>query len=231
MISESKRNIDIDGNENKSNSNIILSYIKSNFALGQPIFTREIYQVFPTMRRGSIRQILSRLVEQKIIERAEQGIYFKPKSKRLIASNHLSSQRIIEDKYLKNKNRVGYITGINLANRLGLTQQIANVETIKSNNVSNKKRKVNINKGKVIINAPRVKVNDENYKLLQILDVLNDFERLSEIDLASATPVIWDYLKDLKLSKEEIDRCVDAYPLKAQVNFFKTGVYHELIKK
>jgi len=97
--------------------------------------------------------------------------------------------------------------------------------------VSNKKRKININKSKVIINAPRVKVNDENYKLLQILDVLNDFEKLSEIDLESATPIIWNYLKDLKLSKEEINQCADSYPLQAQVKFYKTGIYHKLIKK
>jgi len=79
MNSITKRKVVTEGNKNMSDSNIIFSYIKSSYELGQPIFMNELYDAFPKIKRGSIRQILSRLVKQKKIDRAKQGVYYLPK--------------------------------------------------------------------------------------------------------------------------------------------------------
>lgn len=226
MYSESDRK-----SVTKNVADEIANYIQK-YEVDTPIFTDDLYRVFPDIKKGSIRQVIKRLFDKGMIERAEPGVYFKPKSHRILNISKLPSSKIIEEKYLKNNEQtIGYRSGINFANQLGLTTQIANVEFIISNRVSNKKRKISINKGKVIINAPRCLITSQNYKLLQILDLMNDFENLSEIDVRSATPIIRDYLKELELTQKEIDLCIASYPLQAQVNFYKMGVYHDLIER
>jgi len=211
----------------KSNSKDISKYIE-DYRLDYPILISDLYAEFPDMKQGSIRQIMKRLHDTGIIEKAAQGVYYKPNPNRTISTNNLSTGKIVEEKYLNyNGKVVGYKSGIVFANQLGLTTQVASIEIIISNVVSNKKRKIDINNGKIIVNAPRVEVTDQNYKLLQILDLMNDFDALSEIELESAIPIIKEHLRGLNLTRKDIEFCVDQYPLQAQVNFYKMGVYNE----
>lgn len=132
---------------------------------------------------------------------------------------------MVEQTYLKDKenNIIGYRSGINFANQLGLTSQTASVEVVYSNNVSNRKREIKLNKSRLIINAPRIKVTNKNYKLLQILDLLTEFEKYSEYDLKQVESKILSYLSGIKLSPDQLERIVEAYPLAAQVKFYKIG--------
>ena len=213
-----------------SNVEIIQNYIRSDYNPGQPILTSTIYNEFPQIKQGNIRQILRRLVNNQEIERASEGVYFIPKKNPFMDKFILSTDEIIEKKYIISDSRIGYKSGLSLANQLGLTQQMANVETIISNSVSDKKRSIKINNGKIVINSPRITVTENNYKLLQVLDILDNFESYSELTLEFATPIIKKYLKDLNLSKKEIEDCVESYPLQTQVYFYKMGVYYELIR-
>ena len=75
----------------------------------------------------------------------------------------------------------------------------------------------------LIINAPRVEVTDENYRLLQVLDLLNDFNKYSEYDLKKATDKILKHLSTVKLKDNDVESTVSKYPLEAQVKFYKIG--------
>jgi hypothetical protein len=75
----------------------------------------------------------------------------------------------------------------------------------------------------LIINAPRVKVTNKNYKLLQVLDLLTEFEKYSEYDLKQVEFKLLSYISDIKLSYVELESIVEAYPLAAQVKFYKIG--------
>lgn len=200
------------------------------YEIDSPIVMKDLYETFPEIKKGTVRQIMKRLYDDQIIDRAKPGVYFKPNPNRVMSQSFLSTNKIIEEKYLKKGNKtVGYRSGLNFSNQLGLTSQLASVDLIVSNNVSSNKRKVKINKGEIVISAPRTKVTEENYKLLQILDLLNDYENLSEVKFDRAVPKIIAYLKKLKLTKEKMERYVDTYPLAAQVKFYKSGVQNEII--
>lgn len=97
------------------------------------------------------------------------------------------------------------------------------MDFIVSNAVSKKKREIKIKNNRLIVDAPRVKVNSGNFKLLQILDLLNEFNSLSEIDLKTAKTTILEYLSEKQLNESELEKIVSSYPLKAQVNFYKIG--------
>lgn len=204
---------------------IILEYIKNNYDNKTPIFVNDIYKEFTEISEGTIRSLFKRFSDAGVLEKVDNGIYALPNKESVLGKATVYASNVIENKYIRNEKgqRIGYISGINFSNQIGLTSQTASVNTIYSNNVSNKKRMTTLKNSRLIINAPRVKVTDENYKLLQILDLLNEFEKLSEQDLKTASNKILEFLEKIKLKKEEVELIVSKYPLEAQVKFYKIG--------
>ena len=204
---------------------IILEYIKNNYDNKTPIFVNDIYKEFTEISEGTIRSLFKRFSDSGVLEKVDNGVYALPNKESVLGRATVYVSSVIENKYIRNEKgqRIGYISGINFSNQIGLTSQTASVNTFYSNNVSNKKRKKKKKNSRLIINAPRVKVTDENYKLLQILDLLNEFEKLSEQDLKTAANKILEFLEKIKLKKEEVELIVSKYPLEAQVKFYKIG--------
>jgi hypothetical protein len=211
----------------------IYGFIKMNFGFSQPFFLKEIYEQFPEIKRGTVRESIRRLVNNKKIIKAKNGIYELPNPNRILKSPMVNIAKVIEQSYLKDKddNVIGYRSGINFANKLGLTSQTASVDEVYSNVVSNRRREIKINKSRLIINAPRIEIKNQNYKLLQILDLLSKFEKYSEYDLKQAKPTLLSYLANIQLTETEIDTIVCAYPLSAQVKFYKIGGANDITQR
>jgi len=204
---------------------IILEYIKTNYDNKTPIFVNDIYKEFTEISEGTIRSLFKRFSDSGVLEKVDNGVYALPNKESVLGKATVYVSNVIENKYIRNEKgqRIGYISGINFSNQIGLTSQTASVNTIYSNNVSNKKRITTLKNSRLIINAPRVEVTDQNYKLLQILDLLNDFEKYSEQDLKTASNKILAFLGEVKLKNEEVELIVSKYPLEAQVKFYKIG--------
>lgn len=204
---------------------IILEYIKNNYDNKTPIFVNDIYKEFTEISEGTIRSLFKRFSDAGVLEKVDNGVYALPNKESVLGKATVYVSNVIENKYIRNEKgqRIGYISGINFSNQIGLTSQTASVNTIYSNNVSNKKRMTTLKNSRLIINAPRVEVTDQNYKLLQILDLLNDFEKYSEQDLKTASNKILAFLREIKLKNEEVELIVSNYPLEAQVKFYKIG--------
>lgn len=211
----------------------IFDYIKSNYRFNQPFFLKNLYDRLPDIKQGTIRESLRRLVNDGKIIKAKNGVYEIPNPKRVLKSPTVNISNIVEQAYLKDQdnNIIGYRSGINFANRLGLTSQTASVEVVYSNAVSNRKREIKLNKNRLMINAPRIEVNNQNFKLLQVLDLLTEFEKYSEYDLKQAESKILSYITNIQLSAEELDQVVSAYPLATQVKFYKIGGANVITQK
>ncbi len=211
--------------ENLSLIDKIYMFIKNNYKASQPFFLKDLYAQFPEINEGTIRESIRRLLNEEKILKAKNGVYELPNPNRVLKSHVVNTANVVEQTYIKdNKNNIiGYRSGINFANMLGLTSQTASVEVVYSNVVSNRKREIKLNKSRLIINAPRVEVTNENYKLLQVLDLLTKFEKYSEYDLKQVELKLLSYISNIKLSYGELERIVEAYPLTAQVKFYKIG--------
>ena len=211
--------------ENLSLIDKIYMFIKNNYKASQPFFLKDLYAQFPEINEGTIRESIRRLLNEEKILKAKNGVYELPNPNRVLKSHVVNTSNVVEQTYIKdNKNNIiGYRSGINFANMLGLTSQTASVEVVYSNVVSNRKREIKLNKSRLIINAPRVEVTNENYKLLQVLDLLTEFEKYSEYDLKQVELKLLSYISNIKLSYGELERIVEAYPLTAQVKFYKIG--------
>lgn len=203
----------------------IYDFIKNNYRNGQPFFLKELYNQFPKINEGTIRESIRRLINEEKILKAKNGVYELPNPNRVLKSHVVNISNVVEQKYIKDKenNLIGYRSGINFANQLGLTSQTASVDVVYSNAVSNRKREIKLSKSRLIINAPRIEVTNKNYKLLQVLDLLTEFEKYSEYDLKQAESKLLSYISGIKLSLDEIEHIVEAYPLEAQVKFYKIG--------
>lgn len=216
----------------KSTSSEIYDYILNNYSLDEPILIKEVSEIFPTINTNTIRSIFSRLKDNGLVVMIDSGIYALLNNNSVLSKPKVYTSDIIKKKYIgDDMNTIGYRTGINFANQLGLTTQTASVDFIVSNAVSKKRREIKIKNNRLIVDAPRVEVNSDNFKLLQILDLLNEFSSLSEVDLKTAKTRILEYLSKIELDESELEKIVSSYPLRAQVNFYKIGGQNAIASK
>ena len=206
-------------------TNRIYDFMKEKSQFYEPFLLKNLYRQFPDVKDGTIREMMRRLVGERKVIKIKNGLYFLPNPERVLQSYAFNLMNIIDSVYLKNQDNefIGYRSGINFANLLGLTSQTASVEVIYSNNVSTRKREIKIQNNRLMINAPRVKITNQNYKLLQLLDLLTDFEKVSEYELDQVQSKLLAYIKAIQISSIELNRIVEAYPLAAQVKFYKLG--------
>lgn len=203
----------------------LYDYIENTYGYNNPVFLKYLYDAFPHFKPGTIRESLRRLVEQEKLIKSKNGVYGLPDPNRVLKTPVLNSEDSINKKYIINDDGIiiGYRSGFYLANALRLTTQTPSIINIYSNEVAKKKRMIKIKNIRVIINKSRVTVSNENYKLLQVLDILNDFDKYSEYSLEESKNIFFEYLNDIELSKDEIEKIVSIYPKDAQIRFYKIG--------
>ncbi len=204
----------------------LLDQLKSGFPLDATITLSEVYALNPLITESVIREMMGRLVKEGSLLKVKAGVFQFAKEDNLFNGDQIDFYSAIDTLYLwdRSKSRIGYRSGINFANMLGLTTQTASVDTIISNAVSNKRREIKISNICVRLNAPRTTITDANYRLLQILDLLTDFNGLSEYTIEQAKSILIEYLRNIRLSDEEIDAITTKYPLKTQLIFAKSGI-------
>ncbi len=151
----------------------------------------------------ALSKALSRLFKSGKIKRLKKGLYYKPK-KTKYGELMPDEKEILRNILYKNKKRIGYLTGVKLYNRLGLTTQIANEYQIAVNKFKKdiKMKKVKINFTKV--NTP---INKKNYRMLQYLDVLKNIKKIPGSSKNTAYIKIKNIILNLKT--KEINRMIE----------------------
>lgn len=199
-------------------------YLLEQFGYDEPILVQEVADKTGESK-ATIRQRLRRLVLKQQLERVQSGVYFIPSKQPLFGKPILDPNKVLTKKYLKRQNITsGYQTGINFANRLGLTTQTASVPVIATNQATRDQRTIQIYNNKIIIKKPRTPVTERNYKALQIFDLLNNFDDYSEKPLNSVTEVLTSYLNDTKLTEVELTEVLNQYPSKTKVRAYEAGL-------
>lgn len=202
---------------------MLYEYLKENYILGEPIFSGDIN--IPGMTDENLRYHLKKLTDDGVICRFDAGVYYFPKKDILGDNIKLSADTVVFHKYIKRRGkRVGYYSGYTLANHMGLSTQVPFTEEITSNYAPATVREIKIKNRKYIIRRPVVEVTEENVTALQFLDCLKDIERCAEEDLALCGRILTDYAKEYCITKNEIDRLIDNYPMKIYKAIYDTGV-------
>ena len=190
-----------------------ISYLKETYGYGVPIMLKDIR--IGGKSKTSIRKELSHGVENGIIKRESQGIYYFP-----IESEFpfcISFEEIIKRKYIKNDYGLpgldldvyGYYTGITFLHQIGLTQQVPAVLEIVTNNTSCK-RIIEINGYRALLRRGKIKIDRFNYRALQFFDL---FYILDKEEIKKNYKTLSDYIQKY-LSKTDFEKYISLYPSK-----------------
>ncbi len=155
--------------------NLINEYI-SSVPARMPIFTKDIFDFakkkVPDLKKGVLNEYITRYMKKHSeFTRYKKGIYYKtvetPFGKAGIKYSELIKRFYIED----GKNIIGYETGPSYMNKLGLTTQMSACTYIAT---QKERATVALETGSICLLKPIIEINRENYRYLQLLDVIEN---------------------------------------------------------
>ncbi|WP_279205292.1 DUF6088 family protein [Obesumbacterium proteus] len=170
------------------------------------------YQELPTYQTtlSNVAKALSRLVQAGKLRRFAKGRFYRPKQ------GLLGEQRPSDDEKLRallfsGQQRTGYITGMSLYNRMGLTTQLPKTITIATQGARQTK---DLRTLKVKIVPARVVVTEQNRVLLEMLDALNDIKAIPDTTPSAILSTLYSKMK--MLNDDEIQTlktlALNSYP-------------------
>ena len=159
---------------------------------------------------------LRRLGERHHLKRFQKGVYYKAKQTAFGLSS-LNPALVNRERYIQQGDEViGYETGEGFLNRLGLTTQIPRYPKIATNQMKYYGQRKN-ERLKVIVIKPRVKVTQENYLYLQLLDAIAEMDH-SYLEVEKPEKVILDYIQRTNLSFQKLIGLATLYYSRATQN-------------
>ena len=143
---------------------------------------------------GAAAKAIERLIAKKIIKRISTGVFYKPQ-KTLFGELKPREEELLRPYMFIGDKRIAYITGTALYNRIGLTTQVP-----KDIKVSSKVKEIRTQIGNVKVRRVKsyIDVTNDNFYLLEILDVLKDFKKIPNLDKAMAVSYLLNFIKGLK---------------------------------
>ena len=134
---------------------------------------------------------------------------------------------MIKKKYLVAGTDVcGYISGLEFASLLGLTTQVPMQTEVVTNKATRRVREVSVGGFSVKLRKPRTFINQDNYCAMQLLDLVNDIDSLSELTGRELQKAISDYMDNIGLEFCDLLQYLDLYPDKIYKNLFEVGVLY-----
>lgn len=200
--------------------------LKQTYDVNKPIFLTDIK--VENMSNDNVRQYLSRLVKNGEIKRYDNGIYYFPK-KTILGDLPLSFNDVIYYKYINNNGKViGYYSGLTFQNSLGLTTQVPSTIEITTNIEKSIKRDIKIKERKLILRKGRIIINEENYKILQYLDL---FINLDLYQIKENYLILREYILSNNFSKIELQEILPKYSIRVMKLLIESGLIYEFTSK
>lgn len=203
---------------------MLLEYLQKNYKVNEPIFVSDIDL---PVTGTNLRQMFKVLCDSGQIYRYETGIYYMKGNTRLNGGVSLSASKVARYKYIARKDQVnGYYSGYTFANLLGLTTQVPYTIEIVSNCASAKCREVSVKNQKIMLRRPRTQINKENVDVLQLLDLLKDFEQYVDEDMVAATYIISSYIKKIGMKRSDVDEYITLFPDRVYKYIYEMRLYN-----
>ena len=142
---------------------------------------------------SAVIKAVNRMVSDGKLERFSKGSFYVPK-KGLSGPRKPSDGEIVRSTIYKNGRLCGYITGLSLYNRLGLTTQVPRVVTVACKGSSQKKEFGTIRVDTVVSRTP---IKEKNVPLLQYMDALKDIRKIQDSDIDISLEIIRRRISEL----------------------------------
>lgn len=202
---------------------MLYQYILDNYKQNEPIFLADLQ--IEGLSNVNLRQQIKKLVDTGKLKRFDKGIYFLPKKTIFKSGSQIAPESVLEYKYLRDKSkRCGYISGLMFFNQMGLTTQVPMLYEVVTNKATSEYRETSLAKSKVIVRRPKVTITEDNYKVLQFLDLLKDVDVYSEVTGKPLQERLCQYMNDIDISIAEMEPYFSYYPNKLYKNLIETRV-------
>ena len=203
----------------------ILQELTAAYGYDTPIFTNELK--IEGMSDVSIRQALTRLKKQGLIERYAQGIYYIP-SVTILGKSLLNVKDVYEKKYITDgRSTYGYYSGLILENAVGLTTQMPNVVEIVTNNESSRLREIELGNQRLRLRRGRTVITSANAGVLQFLDLINQID--TTLLTAENRRYLIYYAGLQGLQKTDISQYISLYPSRVAQKLLESRITDELM--
>ena len=207
---------------------MLYEYLIENYKENEPILLSNIK--IEGVSDVNVRQQIKKLSDDGSVKRYDTGIYFIPKKSVFKSGSQLSLNDVIQCKYLQDETGLcGYISGVDFANQLGLTTQVPMKKEIVTNKATKDYRETTLANSSIAIRKPRTKVTEENYKALQLLDLLKDIDIVAEVAGDLLNEKLFSYMKKAAITFSDLDLYLDYYPEKIYKNLYKVGILNGVL--
>jgi hypothetical protein len=171
-------------------------------------FKYQQFDIAPNEYTAAAKAI-ERLIRRGIINRASTGVFYKPKQT-VFGSLKPKEEELLKPYLFENNKRIAYITGVSLYNKMGLTTQVPrNIQ------VASRSKRITIKIGSMQVRSIKsyVDVTDDNYPILELLDVLRDFKKIPDSDKSQTVRFLIRSMKDLtEKQKNDLLKIALKYP-------------------
>ena len=202
-------------------------YLQDKFGINEPIYLEEIN--YENYSRPWVLSELRKLVEKEELKRFDKGIYYFP-IKREWGDSIIDTSKVIERRFLSDGNEVyGYITGLSLWNKSGLSTQVPNLLEVATNKESTRVRDIYVGYRRVRARKSRTEITKDNVRTLQFLDLMNVMQPPAALDEMERF-MLEDFVERVKeagVTKETISQYVGLYPAKVYKNLIESGVIYD----
>ena len=135
---------------------------------------------------------------------------------------------VIMRKYVENKyERYGYVTGLLFANQLGLTTQMPAVMEVVTNRESTNGRTIMVGNQKVRVKKSSVPVSEANAELLQLLDMVGQVEKYTELTIKETINILITYMRKKKFTKKQLSEVTVALTGATAKKLIEWGMIYE----
>lgn len=166
---------------------------------------------------------IERLIKKGLINRASTGVFYKPK-KTAFGNLKPKEEELLKPYLFEDGKRIAYITGTSLYNRMGLTTQVP-----KNIRVASRSKRIVTKIGSIQVKPVKsyVDVTNDNYYLMELLDVLKDFKTIPDTEKSQVIKFMLQKIKGLtnKEMKELIDIALKYPP---RVRAFTGAILNEI---
>ena len=203
---------------------MLYEYLLANYKANEPIFVSDIDLPVSDV---NLRQMFKTICDAGKIKRFDNGIYYIPKASILKGGVPLAADEVAVAKYIIRKGKVdGFYSGYTFANQLGISTQVPYIKEIVSNNASTRVKEVNVRNKKIILRRARTEITNENYVVLQLLELLKDLEQYYDISFENVCERLKKYVKTENIKKADVDKYIGNFPDKIYKNIYRTGLYN-----
>ena len=181
---------------------------------------------FENYSRPWIFKELKKLVDTGALKRFDVGIYYLPK-KMPWGDSFPDSYKVVEKRFLSDANKTyGYVSGLTLLNKSGLTTQMPNMVELVTNNETTRVRDLKVGGVKVRARRARTIITNENVNTLQFLDLMNamSIKSLGEDEKF----MLNRFVRDSGVTLNSVTKYASLYPAQAMKNMIESGVINEI---